>query len=522
MRNQKNKNSHTTWIGDKLPECLIHKIFSCLSYEEAANSSLLSKTWLEAWSTQPNLKFKVEYGKGNNNNRKRMDKIMERYRERKSPIDKFALYISSSTYHHVLAFPRIDKWLDIALQNGVKDVVCKVSVPSYPFPISTFLASKSLRELVLTGCDIMSLSLSTSTSDQLVKCHSLRRLSLCDVRLDDNILQTLVNCCPLLVDLKIQNCSLLTKIELRNLENIKSVYITTSYIDHISSVEIQAPTLEHLSYFGSCIAFDIIECQNLKSLELSDMAISEGFLECLISTSQNLERLILYFVSGELHERFNICRSQSLKVLAIQDCEDIGEIDASNLVSLEIVGSEIPELNIAKVSNQLKNSQIDLRCYNNLINAEWFCKLRIFLSNLTTWSQVSLHFDDCNEINMKDLQLHHSIAIPQVFVLNVDMRFINDVKSCPNFVDALLWSCHPRRLNLFSTIETITCFMDRLMYMKNSSHSTYDGSALCHSQLKEVKAYKFISEHEHVEVDRQELAMMTQIEMDAIFFLLDR
>ncbi|XP_049406026.1 uncharacterized protein LOC125869597 [Solanum stenotomum] len=486
-------------IGDNFSESLIHKIFSYLSYEDAANSSLLSKTWLQAWLTQPSLKFKVEYGKGNNN-RKIVDKIMERYKEEKYPIDKFELDITSSHYHHALAFPRIDNWLDIALQSGVKDVVCKVDVPSYPFPISAFLASKSLRELVLTGCDIMSLSL--SSDHQWMNCRSLRKLSLSNVRLDHNVLQTLVNCCPLIVDLMIEKCSLLTKIELRNLQNIKSVIYISSTCQ-ISSVEIQTPTLEHLSISKSIIALDIIECQNLKSLKLSLMSISQGFLDHLISTSQNLEILILDFVYGELHERFNICKSQSLKVLRIDGCKDIREIDASNLVSFDYVGYEIPELKITNVSNQLKNSQTYLSCYNDSSDEEWFCKLRKFLSNLTSWSQVSLHIGKCNDINMKDLGLHPRVT--QVLVLDIDMRY-NDVRTCPNFVDALLWSCHPKRLNLLSAVETITCFMDRL---KNSS------------QLKEVKAFKFISENEHVEVDREDLAMMTRTEIDRIFFLLD-
>ncbi|KAK4731069.1 hypothetical protein R3W88_024057 [Solanum pinnatisectum] len=369
-------------IGDNFSECLIHKIFSYLSYEDAANSSLYLKHGYKH----------VEYGKGNNN-RKIVDKIMERYKEEKY---KFELDITSSPYHHALAFPRIDNWLDISLQNGVKDVVCKVDVPSYPFPISAFLASKSLRELILTGCDIMSLSLSTSTSDhQRMNCHSLRKLSLCDVRLDNNVLQTLVNCCPLIADLEIKKCCLLTKIELWNLQNI------------------------------NIVAFDIIECQNLQSLELSHMSISQGFLEHLISTSQNLESLIiLYFVFGELHERFNICRR---------------EIDASNLVSFEYVGYEIPE-----------RLQTDLSCYSNSTDVNGF------------------------------------------------------------HVDALLWSCHPKRLNLLSTVETITCFMD---YLKNSTHSTSNGR-LPEEFESFLKAFKFISENEHVEVDREDLAMKTPTEID--------
>ncbi|XP_060200508.1 uncharacterized protein LOC132628759 [Lycium barbarum] len=235
---------------------------------------------------------------------------MARYRERKIPIVKFQLSISdNSRSNHPLDFPKMDNSLGIALQNSVKDLVCKVSIPSYPFPVFTFLAENSLRELVMWKCNLTDISLSTS---QVASCHSLRKFSLSFVCLDQNLLQTLLNCCPLIVDFIIVHCSLLTNIELRNLQNIKSVSINSN---HNQSVKIQAPTLEHLSYSGcrweQFPVLDIAECQNLKSLELSCMRISRGFLQHLISTSQVLECLRLYDLSTGW-ERFKIFGSQSL------------------------------------------------------------------------------------------------------------------------------------------------------------------------------------------------------------------
>ncbi|KAM3325340.1 hypothetical protein P3S67_000465 [Capsicum chacoense] len=160
-----------------------------------------------------------------------------------------------------------------------------------------------------------------------------------------------------IVDLTITECHLLTTIELGNLQNINSIYISTSFNAQNSSVRIQSPTLKRLTYFINNVKesapFDIIECQNLKSLELSRMEVSEGFLQNLISTSQVLERLKLEQVRGELRERFNICASQSRKVLEIQYCKNIGEIDALNLVSFDYVGIEIHEVKIVKDSGQL-------------------------------------------------------------------------------------------------------------------------------------------------------------------------
>ncbi|XP_049347726.1 putative F-box/LRR-repeat protein At3g59170 [Solanum verrucosum] len=429
---------------DVLSECVIHKKLSYLSFQESAKLSLVSKTWLQAWLTHPNLEFTLLSSKHGNNihDRKIVDQVMERYRQTKIPIEKFQLSVTILSLHRPFVFPQMDKWLGIALQNGVKDLSCEVSLPSYPFPIFTFLAPKSLRELVLLGCNlILDHSLSITTT-QVISCHSLRKLSLTEVGLDDNMLRALLNCCPLIDDFIIEHCRLLTKIELRNLQNIKSVSISCC---KNQSVTIQTPTLQHLSYFGCFLedspVLDIVECRNLKSLQLIDMRISEGFLQCLISTSQFLERLTLDYVSTRL-ERFKICGSPSVKFLAIENCKGLQEIDAPNLVSLEYDEDQIPELKVAKRCRQLKKSQL---CLDSLkiLNAEWFGELRKFLSKSSSWSLVSLNFEECSEINLKDLVLHHTVATPKVNDLVVR---IESSDKCPTLlVDALLWSCHPKK-----------------------------------------------------------------------------
>ncbi|KAF3665632.1 putative F-box protein-like [Capsicum annuum] len=437
---------------DILPECLIQEILGFLRYDEATKTSILSKTWLQAWSTLPNLKFTSDFYEVNMD---LVDNIMERYRDENIPIEKFEL---SKSYYSCPSriVPLFYRWLDVALQNGVKYLVFRIR--NLPLPIFTILAAKSLKELVLTNCDLTCASLSSG----VVNCPSLRKLSLIKVYLDEDMLQTLLNSCPLIESFTLKDCMDLIKIELLNLQKIKSVSIWNNINQHI---KIQAPTLEHLSYSGYPLEeLNIVECQNLKSLELSHMYIYDPSFYNLIS------------------------RCQSLKVLKFQHCWCTGRIEAPNLVSLEYMGDQIPELKIARESSQLEHSKIILlRCYDN-IDAAWFCKLRKFLSNLTSWSQVSLYFYQCGEINVKDLQLDHRVDIPQVGVLNVDFK--REIKKCSTFIDALLWSCHPRRLNLKLTGKMATFFINYLMHMKNSSHSTSHGKKPWYSQLKEVKAYK--------------------------------
>ncbi|KAF3634373.1 putative F-box protein-like [Capsicum annuum] len=201
-------------------------------------------------------------------------------------------------------------------------------------------------------------------------CHSLRKLSLRCVSLDENVLQTLFNSCSLIVSFILKLCKGLEKIEVLNLQKIKSISIKAFGNQR---VKIKAPTLEHLSYSYEYSyryerkTLDDVECQSLKSLKLKNVSLSDGCLNNLIS------------------------RSEFLKVLKICYCEGIRDIDSSNLVSLKYTGFQIPELKMASESSKLKHSKFILNIPSDL-NATWFCKLRKFLSNLTSSSQVFIDF----------------------------------------------------------------------------------------------------------------------------------
>ncbi|KAG5611655.1 hypothetical protein H5410_022936 [Solanum commersonii] len=399
---------------DILPECVIEKIVSYLSFEDAAKMSILSKIWLRSLFTHPNIDFKYPFGGGRNS--ELVDTIMDRYRDRKIPIDKFELSYYNFSYHIIV------KWLDIAVTNGAKYVFFKVY--NFLLPIFTILAGKSLTELVVESCTLIPVSFFSGVTN----CTSLRKLSLTD----ENMLQTLLNCCPLIVNFIFDLCWGSKKIELLNLHKIKSVYIKNMR-ELNQLVKIQAPTLEHLIYEGYISGkLDIVECENLKSLDISHVKISDGFLQNLISGSQ------------------------SLKGLKIQFCGNIMEIDSSNLESLVYMGYKIPKLKIARESRQLKHLKIVPNCSGSL-KAAWFCNLREFLSNSISCPKVSLDLSQCNEINLTDLQLHHGVATPKVDILNVICTWRNG--ECPTFLDALLWSCHPRRLNIISTSATFKCFI---------------------------------------------------------------
>ncbi|XP_016550010.2 uncharacterized protein LOC107850050 [Capsicum annuum] len=96
---------------------------------------------------------------------------MERYGEENIPTDKFK-FSNWSRSRIVIKF-----FQATALQNGVKEIVYGDPywfTPTYRFPIIKVLAGKSLPELVLSGCDLMAVSLFSGA----VHCQSLRKFSL--------------------------------------------------------------------------------------------------------------------------------------------------------------------------------------------------------------------------------------------------------------------------------------------------------------------------------------------------------
>ncbi|KAF3670300.1 hypothetical protein FXO38_07157 [Capsicum annuum] len=127
----------------------------------------------------------------------------------------------------------------------------------------------------------------------------------------------------------------------------------------------------------TCFGIKEIDAPNLVSAECKGYHIPDGFLQNLISRSQFLESLMIANVSDRELGRFNICKSQSLTILKLWNCDGITEIDATNLISIEYRGIQIPELKLGRESSQLKHSKIDLFCNSN-VNAAWFGKLGSF------------------------------------------------------------------------------------------------------------------------------------------------
>ncbi|KAG5586998.1 hypothetical protein H5410_047432 [Solanum commersonii] len=101
----------------------------------------------------------------------------------------------------------------------------------------------------------------------------------------------------------------------------------------------------------------VVNCNSLRKISLSNVRLDENMLQTLLNSCLLIVSFILENCSGMKVLKI---KSDSLKVLKIIQYYKIFDIDAPNLVSLDYTGSEIPELNIARESSQLKNSKIFL------------------------------------------------------------------------------------------------------------------------------------------------------------------
>ncbi|KAF3620309.1 hypothetical protein FXO38_01383 [Capsicum annuum] len=192
--------------------------------------SMVSQKWYHAWlmhMSRPVLNFTID----SQEDIRKVDKIMDIYRDRKIRIKVFELHCYPIYDDSPEFFVLIDKWLCIAVQNGVEGLFFRVDGVSYPFPIWTILESKFLRWLFLWGCDLTPRV--PQLSSGVVNCTSLRHLSLCHVSLDDNMFSALLKSCPLIDSFYLRGCVGLKKIDMSKLQNITSVSIWTISKHHI-------------------------------------------------------------------------------------------------------------------------------------------------------------------------------------------------------------------------------------------------------------------------------------------------
>ncbi|KAJ9159204.1 hypothetical protein P3X46_024726 [Hevea brasiliensis] len=394
-----------------LPEPILHHIFSFLYIKEIARTSVLSKTWLQAWKTIPILKFDI--GAIILENLDRWSNMQEIYNifeqiflnRRKQMISlinfKLVMPYNLSIDPETASF--MDRCIGYALECNVKHLkirFCPTILGErhvYCVP-QALLNAISVQELDLSYCKLRLPSIGNVT------LPFLKRLSLAYVFADDNAISKLIAGSPLIEDMSFISCFGIKTLQIFNLINLVQFHV--SIIARLERLEIEAPNLHSLTLRGSTWASVLkVAClKNLKSLAIYRAPISDKWLHEQLNKFPHLESLSLH--ECDILENIKIS-SSSLHKLYIKSCEKVArvQIHTPNLHIFsyrgDIISFSSNDLIVPEIHLYIESNNMEISWYIRLI--ELLNKFNQYFKMVTLASQtglVCLLDNSCYLINM--------------------------------------------------------------------------------------------------------------------------
>ncbi|XP_057771920.1 uncharacterized protein LOC130991625 [Salvia miltiorrhiza] len=274
-------------IETRLPEAIIHIIQSFLSDEEAARTTVISKSWYKAWLTRPalvlvlrNLRRKSSAAEFS----KFAAKTMRRYQDSNLKIESLSLKMRGCRRS---SEPLARKLIADAMKLGATDLKLEFFPTGFALPAEV-LGSETLLRLSVSGCKI----------DGNVNCSMLKSLSLDSVLLKrEDMLRILTSCCNSIEELSLSNSPIVNYIielrwqNLHEFHKLKRLYLERVPVGNsLTYLESQCPCLEDLS---------LVHCYNtgihVKSSSLQRISI----VQCAASGLQfEVPNLAVFSYSG--------------------------------------------------------------------------------------------------------------------------------------------------------------------------------------------------------------------------------
>ncbi|KAH9767698.1 F-box protein [Citrus sinensis] len=394
----------------ELPTFIIHHIMSYLSAKEIARTSILSKRWYLFCISFPILEFDQCYFLG------KAITLMDISDEK-----KFMAFVEASLFRFCkLRFrmqelrlfqsfldvkgsaPLLDKWIGLAVDNGIKDLVLMVHNMTQEDTVcilpQTIFSAKSMATLSLFGCRMEQPSDTTT-----IRLDSLKKLTLENVYINDQMFQKLTNECPSLEDFEISACWGLKNLCVSKAHKLKKLAIYTFYKD-IGIVEIVVPSLQ-------------------QQLMLTSVWFMDEEFDRFISKFPLLEDLLLRFC--RLPEKVKISSNQ-LKNLHFNSCENLKAID-----------TDTPNLLSFTFSN---------------LDMHWYLRLKKFLGVAKQIENLKLSLETCEvSFNLDELS-GCSPSLPlQVGTLELYANVpLSDYET---LLDGVFQICYPRTLRVSTMFE---------------------------------------------------------------------
>ncbi|KAL5757651.1 hypothetical protein ACOSP7_020262 [Xanthoceras sorbifolium] len=385
-----------------LPEPILHHILSFLSFREAAQTCVLSKTWDRTWHRYP--VFKIDNGyfyscyhyKDSVFRGRRLKllgslekSLRNRHRHCKDLVsmEKFNMVVDLFEDREFASF--VDRCVSYAIGCNVKKLRLDFATEHYDYdegdrgkrwynlpPI--VLCAKSIEVLKLGRCKL-ELPIRNDA-----KLSHLRKLHLHEIDINNHVISNLFAGCPLIEEVIVGKCQGFDSIELFGLGRIIGIMMFDNWgFKRVDAKVLNVSSLTIVQH-DAIIPFDIniLYCTNLENIKLVGASITDEWLYKLTSELPFLESLYL----GSCHKLKRIKISNpSLDTLQISECVKVVEleIDSPNLSDFTYDGGMI-----SFCSNALALSNIDLYFNSIKLDTQWNVKLVELLSQFHSFSEM--------------------------------------------------------------------------------------------------------------------------------------
>ncbi|KAG2668110.1 hypothetical protein I3760_15G144400 [Carya illinoinensis] len=343
-----------------LPEPILQHILSFIPFKQIAQSSIVSKTWNMAWTSFPFLKFDREFFHDTEPKQQRINElynfieriVLNRHRQ-ELYIQKFELYIPLQTLHQQGLLALVNSCIGYAIELNVKELNLYTESGHFSHYSlhQNVLVSKSITELCLYGCNLKLIN----SGD--INLPNLKKLVFDTIPVNDQIIQNLVDGCPVVEDVRFSSCDGLESIKLSGISKLMALEL--GFNRKLKTVVLQASSLQSLKIKSSLKypepwrIFNMVTCKNLKKLLLySTNAVTDRWLHKLLSELLLVEELCL--LRCFMLERIKIS-GHCMKSLSFYSCQNLVEvdIDTPNLDNLsyngQIISFSLKALKVLKV-----------------------------------------------------------------------------------------------------------------------------------------------------------------------------
>ncbi|XP_023773266.1 F-box/LRR-repeat protein At5g02910 [Lactuca sativa] len=436
---------------------LMHRIQARLAVKEAARTSVLSKSWLHAWSTIPTLRFYV--GRGKSMKLVDVDHTLIRYLRDNIPIESFELKMDMQNQESA---SHAEKWIGfVATKTSLKEFSLSVylkGASSFTLPDELLLGENltKIRVGASWGTDI-SVRMTTS-HHPVIKCVSLRELHLAGVHISEEALNDILSSCSSLEKIRLSNidfdsCEGFKTIKVINLPRLYELSITLDAALEISNV----PNLAVFSYDllrSGQLRFSAnvhsLSLSNVTQLMLGGVVRDNVCLDMIKSRFPFLESLTLDMKSWMLGSFHFTCAS--IKILSLTSHKKLFDVQvcAPKLLFFSFSGDSILPNLLFPVSSlrQIKLSlSLDLP-----LDASFFLKLReaLMLSRKCDLCiSITNNSDSSMPLDIDIDELRRRLLFPPA--MNVqELEFETDEDEClwerSPFFDAFFEICHPKHI----------------------------------------------------------------------------